>query len=115
MGLHQTSAANTSRGVKRVDDRRVITGIFHVLRTGIARAGLPAQYEPTPTICTRFNRWTCAGIRERIMEAGADAQNGDMVVADGLSVPAHPSATTLEKPPASLPRALARRVGDEKS
>ncbi|MDO5759026.1 MAG: transposase [Rhodobacterales bacterium] len=33
-----------SRGVKQVDDRRVITGIFHVLRTGIPRAGLPAQY-----------------------------------------------------------------------
>ncbi len=26
---------NKSRGVKRVDDRRVINGIFHVLRTGI--------------------------------------------------------------------------------
>ena len=33
-----------SRGVKQVDDRRVIAGIFHVLRTGIPRAGLPAQY-----------------------------------------------------------------------
>ena len=26
---------NKSRGVKRVDDRRVINGIFYVLRTGI--------------------------------------------------------------------------------
>ncbi|MDO5756503.1 MAG: hypothetical protein Q4P24_03150 [Rhodobacterales bacterium] len=46
MRLHQISAANTSRGVKRVDDRRVITGIFQVLRTGIPLAGLPAQYGP---------------------------------------------------------------------
>ena len=27
---------NKSRGVKRVDGRRVINGIFHVLRTGIS-------------------------------------------------------------------------------
>ncbi|MDO5755893.1 MAG: hypothetical protein Q4P24_00005, partial [Rhodobacterales bacterium] len=33
---------NTSRGVKRVDDRRVIVGVFLVLRTGIPCAGLSA-------------------------------------------------------------------------
>ena len=104
MRLHQISAANTSRGVKRVDDRRVITGIFHVLRTGIPLAGLPAQYGPPPTICTRFDLWTCTGIRDRAMEAVADAQNGDMVRLDGPSVRAHPSATALVKRPASLPK-----------
>jgi transposase len=35
-----------SRGVKRVDDRRVINGIFYVLRTGIPWADLPEQYGP---------------------------------------------------------------------
>jgi len=31
------------RGKKRGDDRRVITGIFYVLRTGIPRADLPSE------------------------------------------------------------------------
>jgi len=52
---------NKSRGVKRVDDRRVINGIFYVLRTGIPWADLPEQYGPPTTIYNRFNRWTYAG------------------------------------------------------
>lgn len=32
---------NKTRGKKRVDDRRVINGIFYVLRTGIPWADLP--------------------------------------------------------------------------
>jgi len=41
---------NNSRGVKRVDDRRVINGIFCVLRTGIPWRDLPDQYGPCTTI-----------------------------------------------------------------
>ena len=104
-----------SRGVKRVDDRRVINGIFYVLRTGIPWADLPAQYGPSTTIYNRFNRWTHAGHWDRIMEAVADAHNVDMVMVDGTSVRAHHSATTLKKRPASLPWALARRIRHENS
>jgi transposase len=76
---------NKSRGVKRVDDRRVINGIFYVLRTGIPWADLPEQYGP-PT-----GHW------DRIMEAVADVHNVDMVMVDGTSIRAHHSATTLKK------------------
>ena len=105
---------NKSRGVKRVDDRRVINGIFYVLRTGIPWADLPEQYGPPTTIYNRFNRWSYAGHWDRIMEAVADAHNVDMVMVDGTSVRAHHSATTLKKRPASLPWALARRVRQQK-
>ncbi|MHA3914582.1 transposase, partial [Halovulum sp. GXIMD14793] len=47
---------NKSRGKNRVDDRRVINGIFYVLRTGIPWRDLPEQYGPYTTICNRFNR-----------------------------------------------------------
>lgn len=104
---------NNSRGVKRVDDRRVINGIFYVLRTGIPWADLPSEYGPPTTIYNRFNRWTYAGHWDRIMEAVADAYNVDTVMVDGTSVRAHHSATTLKKGPASLPRALAWRVRHE--
>jgi len=106
---------NKSRGVKRVDDRRVINGIFYVLRTGIPWADLPEQYGPPTTIYNRFNRWTYAGHWDRIMEAVADVHNVDMVMVDGTSIRAHHSATTLKKRPASLPRALTRRVRHKNS
>ncbi len=52
---------NKPRGIKRVDDRRVINGIFYVLRTGIPWADLPSEYGPPTTIYNRFNRWSYAG------------------------------------------------------
>ena len=44
---------NKSRGVKRVDGRRVINGIFYVPRTGIPWADLPEQYGPPTTLKKR--------------------------------------------------------------
>ena len=37
---------NNSRGVKRVDDRRVINGILYALRTGIPWRDMPEQVRP---------------------------------------------------------------------
>jgi transposase len=37
---------NKSRGVKRVDDRRVLNGIFWVLRCGAPWRDLPERYGP---------------------------------------------------------------------
>ena len=45
------------RGVKRVDDRRVLNGIFWVLRSGAPWRDLPERYGPYTTAYNRFNRW----------------------------------------------------------
>ena len=45
-------------GARRVDDRRVISGIFHVLKTGCRWCDCPAEYGPATTIYNRFNRWS---------------------------------------------------------
>lgn len=45
------------RGVARVDDRRVVNGIFWVLRTGSPWRDLPERYGPYTTVYNRFNRW----------------------------------------------------------
>lgn len=74
-----------SRDVKRVDDHRVLGGIFHVLRTGIQWRDLPSENGPYTTIYNRFNRWTYADIWDRVMEAVADAQNVDTAMVDGMS------------------------------
>ena len=49
------------RGVPRVDDRRVLNGIFWRLRTGAPWADIPARYGPHTTCVNRFNRWRKAG------------------------------------------------------
>ncbi len=48
-------------GVARVDDRRVLNGIFYVLRTGSPWRDLPERYGPYTTVYNRFNRWAAAG------------------------------------------------------
>ena len=47
---------NKPRGVKRVDDRRVLNGIFWVLRSGAPWRDLPERYGPRTTCYNRFNR-----------------------------------------------------------
>ena len=106
---------NKTRGKKRVDDRRVINGIFHVLRTGIPWADLPSDYGPPTTVYNRFNRWSHAGHWDRIMEAVADADNVDTVMVDGTTIRAPHSATTLKKRPAPVFRSLSGRIGNENS
>ncbi len=60
---------NKPRGVARVDDRRVLNGIFYVLRTGSPWRDLPARYGPHTTVYNRFNRWSKAGVWVRVFEA----------------------------------------------
>ena len=50
------------RGVLRVDDRRVLNGIFWRLRTGAPWADIPSRYGPHTTCVNRFNRWRKAVI-----------------------------------------------------
>ena len=53
---------NKSRGVRRVNDRRVLNGIFWVLRSGAPWRDLPVCYGPRTTCYNRFVRWRRAEI-----------------------------------------------------
>jgi len=44
-------------GKPRVDDRRVISGILHILKTGGHWRDVPPQYGPAKTIYNRYARW----------------------------------------------------------
>ena len=44
------------RGAHRVDDRRVISGIMHMLRSGARWRDCPPEYGPYTTVYNRFNR-----------------------------------------------------------
>jgi len=62
-----------TRGVPRVDDRRVISGIVHVLRSGCRWADAPAGYGPHKTLYNRFVRWAAKGVWEAVFRALAEA------------------------------------------
>ncbi len=61
------------RGKKRVDDRRVLSGIVHALRCGGRWADCAAVYGPKKTLYNRFVRWSERGIWEGIFSALAGA------------------------------------------
>jgi putative transposase of IS4/5 family DUF4096 len=48
---------NKPRGVRRVNDRRVLNGIFWLLRSGAPWRDLPKNYGPYTTCYNRFVRW----------------------------------------------------------
>ncbi len=48
---------NKPRGVRRVNDRRVLNGIFWILRSGAPWRNLPETYGPCTTCYNRFVRW----------------------------------------------------------
>jgi transposase len=59
-------------GARRVDDRRVISGILHVLKTGCRWRDCPKDYGPHTTIYNRFNRWSRRRLWLHILEALVD-------------------------------------------
>jgi transposase len=77
-------------GAPRVDDRRVISGIIHVLKSGCRWQDCPPAYGPPTTIYNRFNRWSRKDHWRRILQALAEGQWITHAVAmDGSYVKAH--------------------------
>ena len=60
---------NKPRGVPRVNDRRVLNGIFWVLRSGAPWRDLPDNFGPYTTCYNRFVRRRRAGVWGGIMNA----------------------------------------------
>jgi transposase len=73
---------NKPRGVPRVDDRRVLNGIFCVLRSGAPWRDLPRSLGPYTTSYNRFVRWRRAGVWSRIMSALATTHDASVQVID---------------------------------
>jgi len=61
MGPNEPHLPTDVRGKSRVDDRRVISGILHVLKIGCRWIDLPPEYGPSTTIYNRFR--TMGGAR----------------------------------------------------
>ncbi len=60
---------NKPRGVARVDDRRVISGIVVALQSGGRWIDVPAEYGPRKTLYNRFVRWSAKGVWQQVFTA----------------------------------------------
>ena len=82
------------RGKDRVDDRRVISGILHVLKSGCRWCDCPPQYGPPTTIYNRFVRWARRGVWENLFRELADrGRSTDTQMIDSTHIKAHRSAS----------------------
>ena len=82
-----------TRGKARVDDRRVISGIVHVLKSGGRWVDAPPDYGSKKTLYNRYVRWAEKGVWAALF--GALAQAGGppaQVLIDSSAVKAHRSA-----------------------
>jgi len=87
------SLPNKVRGVARVDDRRVISGIIHVVKSGGRWVDAPACYGPRKTLFNRFVRWAAKGIwQEMFVTLAAAGGPPAEVPIDSTDMKAHRSA-----------------------
>ena len=81
----------------RTDDRRVVNGIFYVLRTGSPWRDLPERYGPYTTVYNRFNRWARRGVWLSVFEALAERSPQSLHLLDSSIVRAHQHAAGGKK------------------
>lgn len=95
------------KGAHRVDDRRVISGIVHMLRSGARWRDCPAAYGPYTTIYNRFNRWSRQGIWREIFFAltGSTGSYIGAASVDSTHIKAHRSAAGAKGGPSRRPSA----------
>jgi transposase len=96
---------NKSRGVPRVDDRRVISGIIHVIRGGLMWRDAPAVFGPPKTLYNRFIRWSRIGVFDRIFAALA----GESTSTDTVMIDATHRRQPAQK--GAVPRRIGRTKG----
>ena len=86
------------RGKARVDDRRVISGIVHVIKSGCRWCDCPPEYGPPTTIYNRFVRWAQRGVWERLFrELAALGRSTKTQMIDATHVKAHRSASGAKR------------------
>ena len=99
-------------GKRRVDDRRVISGIVHRLREGCRWRALPEVYGPYTTVFNRYNRWSKRGLWQAIFAALAESgEPPGAAMIDSSSVKAHRSASGAQKGGNASRRSGARAAG----
>ncbi len=81
---------NKPRGVPRVDDRKVLSGIIFCIQQGYRWSDVPPEHGPAKTLYNRWKRWSEAGVFERIFETLArDTAELSTLMIDASHVKTH--------------------------
>ncbi|MBC6412830.1 MAG: IS5 family transposase [Hyphomonadaceae bacterium] len=86
------------RGVGRVDDCKVISGIIHVIRNGLRWRDAPLEYGSCKTLYNRFKRWNGRGVFDNIF-SHLSAKGGPpgVFMVDSTYIKVHRAACSLHK------------------
>ncbi len=79
------------------EDRRVLDGIFYILRTGAPWRDLPERYGPYTSVYNRFNRGAKAGVWGRVFAALARGSPTSLRLIDSSIVRAHQHSAGAKK------------------
>ena len=77
------------RGVKRVDNRRLLNDIFWISRSGTQWRDLPNCFGPYTTCNNRFVRWQRAGVWDRVLGAISNQHDADIQMIDSSIIRVH--------------------------
>ena len=78
------------------DRRRFVDAVLYVARTGIPWRDLPARFGHWNSARRRFDRWSRAGVWQRVFGALQDPDL-EWVILDSTVIRAHPSAAGAER------------------
>lgn len=80
-----------------MDDRRVLSGIIHVLKRGLQWRDAPAEYGPYKTLYNRFKRWSEMGVFDKVFMELSLAETPEQLQIDVTHLKAHRTACSLLK------------------
>ena len=84
------------RSVGRVDDRRVLSGIIHVIHNGLRWRDAPAEYGPHKTLYNRWARWARMGIFVKILsELALESDATGTLMIDATHLKTHRTASSM--------------------
>ena len=84
------------RGVERVDDRRVLSGIIHVIRNGLRWRDAPSDYGSHKTLYNRWARWSHMGVFARVpTELAAQGEGTGTLMIDVTHLKAHLTVSSM--------------------
>lgn len=85
-----------SRRKQWVDDRRGLSGLIFLIKSGLRWRDAPADYGPPKTPHDQFIRWSWMGVLDRVLQGlAARAREPDGVMIDATHLKAHRTTSAL--------------------
>ncbi|UCD68953.1 MAG: IS5 family transposase [Betaproteobacteria bacterium] len=100
------------RGIALADDRKVLSGIIHVIRNGLRWRDAPAEYGPHKTLYNRRARWARMGIFANILaELTSEGDATGTLMIDATHRKTHRTASSMGLKKGGRGRLIGRTKG----